>query len=222
MISIKLTPISLLMTQVMGASLQERLLDSAINSTKCEARCGGLEDAEDAQECLEVCEMVTRIPRTASVCGVTSLCTGACQAGCGEAVEAEDIQLTSLEEGGCGLNWEMETENGKVVFLVSGASGVEDIKTVNIEKIEAGCEVRDVDTTTKSPENTRAREMKSNTDVDIQMVMPQLPEEILICSLVGVIFLISILVITFISIRGRFRPNKNSGVSFTKLDALPL
>ena len=259
--SIKLILISLLTSQVTGDSLLERLLDSAIKPAMCEARCRGLEDVEDAQVCLEVCEMVTRNPRTASVCGMASLCSAACQAGCGEAVEAGDIRLTSLEQDGCGLNWELETEmEDRVIFLVSGvdnagmisivssslkeqrltltsamrerftqmtilavgASGLEDIITVDIEQIEARCEVRNVDTTTKSPENRRAREMKSNTDVDIQMVLPQLPEEILICSLVGMIFLISILVITFLSIRGRFRPNKNSGVFFTKLEALPL
>ena len=88
-------------------------------------------------------------------------------------MEAEDIQLTSLEEGGCGLNWEMETENGKVVFLVSGASGVEDIKTVNIEKIEAGCGVRDVDTTTESPNIGEKKTQKRNTDDHIKkMIVP--------------------------------------------------
>ena len=74
--SIKLILFSLLISQVTGASLLERLLDSTIKSAMCEARCGGLEVVEDIQVCLEVCEMVTRNPRTAS------LYTGACQAGC--------------------------------------------------------------------------------------------------------------------------------------------
>ena len=259
--SIKLILISLLTSQVTGASLLERLLDSIIKPAICEARCGGFEDAEDAQTCLEVCEMVTRNPRTASVCGVASLCTAACQAGCGEAVEAEDIKLTSLEQDGCGLNWELETEIGdRVIFLVSGvdmsgmisivssslkeprltltstmrerftqmtvlavgAGGLEDIRTVDIERMEAECEVRDVDTTTQAPISRRDQEMDSNTDVDIQMLVPQLSQEILICSLVGLIFLISILVITFSFLKDCFRPNKNSSVAFTKLEALPL
>ena len=260
MTSIIFILVSLLTSQVMGASLLERLLDSAINSAMCEARCGGLEDAEDARVCLEVCEMVTRNPRTASVCRMASLCTEACQAGCGEAAETGDIKLTSLEQDGCGLTWGLEEDTDKVVFLVSGldstgmislvssslgeqrlaltsamrerftvmtvlavgAGGLEDIRTVDIEKIEAECEIRDVDTTTQEPVTRRAHTMESNTDVDIQMVLPQLSPEILICGLAGAIFFISILVITFISIRERLRPNKNSGVAFTKLEALPL
>ena len=66
MILIKFIFISLLTSQVTGASLLERLLDSAIKSTMCEARCGGLEDAEDTQVSFEVCEMVTRNLGTAS------------------------------------------------------------------------------------------------------------------------------------------------------------
>ena len=69
MTSIKLIVISLLTSQVTGASLLERLLDSTIKSAMCEARCGALEDAEDTQVSFEVCEMVTRNLGTASVCG---------------------------------------------------------------------------------------------------------------------------------------------------------
>ena len=36
-----------------------------------------------------------------------------------QAVEAGDIKLTSLKQDGCGPNWELETENDKVVFIVS-------------------------------------------------------------------------------------------------------
>ena len=259
MTSINFILISLLTCQVMGASLLERLLDSAITSAMCEARCGGLEAAEDARVCHEVCEMVTRNPRTASVCGMTSLCSEACQLGCGEAEEAGDIKLTSLEQDGCGLTWETETED-KVIFLVSGvdsagmisivsssleerrlaltsamrerftqmtvlavaAGGLEDIRTVDIEQTEAGCEIRDAETATQLPDNRRDQVMESNTNVEILMVLPQLSPEILICGLAGVIFFISLLVIMFITIRNRFRTIKNSGVAFQKLEALPL
>ena len=131
------------------------------------------------------------------MCGVASLCTAAWQAGCGEAVEAGDIKLTSLDQDGCGLNWELETENDKVVFIVSGldsgvmisivspslkdprltmtsamrerftkmsvlavgASGLADIKTLDIEKIEAGCEGTNVETTTRSSINEEKAKM---------------------------------------------------------------
>ena len=36
-----------------------------------------------------------------------------------QAVEAGDIKLTSLKQDGCDLNWELETDNDKVVFIVS-------------------------------------------------------------------------------------------------------
>ena len=199
MTSIRLIIISLLTSQVTGASLLERLLDSAIKSAVCEARCTGLEDAGEAQVCLEVCEMVTRNPRSASVCGMASLCTEACQLGCGEAAEAGDIKLTSLEQDGCGLTWETETED-KIIFLVSGvdragmisivsssleeprlaltsamrerftqmtvlavgARGLEDIRTVDIEQTEAGCEIRDVETATQSPDTRTDQVMEGN------------------------------------------------------------
>ena len=122
MTSLRLILISLLTCQVTGASLLEMLLDSAIKSAMCEARCTGLEDAEEAQVCLEVCEMVIRDPGPASVCGLASLCTEACQLGCSGALEAGDINLTSLEQDGCDLTWETETKD-KVIFLVSGLDG---------------------------------------------------------------------------------------------------
>ena len=261
MTSIKFILISLLTSQGTGVSLLERLLDSTINSAVCEARCRGQEDTREAQMCLEVCKMVTSDSETAHVCRVASLCTGACQAGCGEAAEARDIKLTSLEQDGCGLAWGVEAETeGRVIFIVSGldragmismvsssleeqrlaltsamrerftvmtvlavgAWGLKDTRTVDIEKIEAECEIRDVDTTTQAPDTRRAQTIESNTDVDIQIVLPQLQPEILICGLAGVILFISILAITFVSIRECLRPNKISCVAFTKLEALPL
>ena len=36
-----------------------------------------------------------------------------------KAVEAGDIKLTSLKQDGLDLNWELETDNDKVVFIVS-------------------------------------------------------------------------------------------------------
>ena len=258
MILIKFIFISLLTSQVTGASLLERLLDSTIKSAMCEARCGGLEDAEEAQVCLEVCEMVTRNPRTASVCRVASLCTAACQAGCGEAVEAGDIRLTSLKQDGCGLSWEMETEADQVVFIVSGldsagmisivspsleeprltltsamrerftqmtvlavgASGLEDIRTVDINKMEAECEIKDVDTTTPSSisEEMTTQNVRNNINVDIKMIVPQMSPEILACCVVGVILLVSIIILF---IRDHLRCQKKKlDVAFTKLEAL--
>ena len=37
-------------------------------------------------------------------------------------VEAGDIKLTSLKQDGCGLNWELETDNDNVVYIVSQTS----------------------------------------------------------------------------------------------------
>ena len=260
MISIKLIFISLLTSQVTGASLLERLLDSTIKSAMCEARCGGLEDAEDAQMCLEICKMVTMNPGTASLCGVASLCTAACQAGCGEAVEAEDIKLTSLEQDGCGLSWELETQADRVVFIVSGldsagmisivsssledprltltsamrerftqmtvlavgASGLEDIRTVAIEKMEAECEVRDVDSTTPSStiELMTTQNVQSNINVDVKMIVPQMSPEILACCAIGVILLVFIIILF---IRDLLRcQNKKLDIAFTKLEAFSI
>ena len=69
-----------------------------------------------------------------------------CQAGCGEAVEAGDIKLTSLKQDGCGLNWELETENEKVVFIVSGLDHTEIVSSIasGLEKIVADSEVSGV------------------------------------------------------------------------------
>ena len=76
-----------------------------------------------------------------------------CQAGCGEAVEAGDIKLTSLKQDECGLNWELETDNDKVVFIVSQTSAMRErltqiitvlaVSACGLEKIEAKCEVSD-------------------------------------------------------------------------------
>ena len=44
-------------------------------------------------------------------------CAGVCQV-----VEAGHIKLTSLKQDGCGLNWELETEDDKVVFIISQTS----------------------------------------------------------------------------------------------------
>ena len=259
--SIKLILFTLLISQVTGASLLERLLDSIIKPAICEARCGGFEDAEDAQMCLEVCEMVTRNPRTASVCGVASLCTAACQAGCGEVAEAGDIKLTSLEQDGCGLNWALETEVGeRVIFLVSGvdnagmisivssslkeprltltsamrerftqmtvlavgASGLEDIRTVDIEKMEAECEVRDVDTTTQSSniEEKTTQHFGSNNDVDIKTIVPQISPRILACCVAGVLLIICIIILF---VREHLKCQKKKiDVAFTKLETLPI
>ena len=76
--------------------------------------------------------MVTRDPMTASVCGMASLCTEACQQGCDEAAEAGDIKLTSLKQDGCGLTWELETQTeDKVIFLVSGVDSAGMISIVS-------------------------------------------------------------------------------------------
>ena len=82
------------------------------------------------------------------------MCAGVCQAGCGEAVEAGDIKLTSLKQDGCGLNWELETEYDKVVFIVSQTLAMRERLTQIItvlavsasgpERIEAHCEVSGV------------------------------------------------------------------------------
>ena len=59
-------------------------------------------------------------------------CAGVGQAVCDEAVEAGDIKLTSLKQEECGLNWELETENHKVVLIVSQTSAMRERLTQNI------------------------------------------------------------------------------------------
>ena len=74
-----------------------------------------------------------------------------------QAVEAGDIKLTSLKQDGCGLNWELETDNDKVVFIVSQTSAMREGLTTQIitvlvvnasavvlRGIEAECEVSGV------------------------------------------------------------------------------
>ena len=73
--------------------------------------------------------------------------------GCGEAVKAVDIKLTSLKQDGCDLNWELETDNDKVVFIISQTSAMRErltqiitvlaVSASGLEKIEAQCEVSD-------------------------------------------------------------------------------
>ena len=132
------------------------------------------------------------------------------------------IVSSSLEEPRLALTSAMRERFTQMTVLAVGAGGLEDIRTVDIEQTEVGCEIRDVETATQSPDTRTDQVMEGNTDVEIMMVLPQLSAEILICGLAGVIFLISFLVIMFITIRNRFRTNKNSGVAFQKLEALPL
>ena len=132
------------------------------------------------------------------------------------------IVSSSLEEPRLALTSAMRERFTQMTVLAVGAGGLEDIRTVDIEQTEVGCEIRDVETATQSPDTRTDQVMEGNNDVEIMMVLPQLSAEILICGLAGVIFLISFLVIMFITIRNRFRTNKNSGVAFQKLEALPL
>ena len=39
-------------------------------------------------------------------------------------MEAGHIKLTSLKQDGCDLNWELETEDDRVVFIVSQTSAM--------------------------------------------------------------------------------------------------
>ena len=74
-----------------------------------------------------------------------------CQAVCGE---AGDIKLTSLKQDGCDLNWELETEDDKVVFIVSQTLAMRErltqiitvlaVSASGLERIEAECEVSGV------------------------------------------------------------------------------
>ena len=59
--------------------------------------------------------------------------------------------------------------------------------------------------------------MQSNTDVDIKMIVPQLSLEIFVCGSAGVIFFVCLLAIVILSVRDRFKSQKNSDVSFSKL-----
>ena len=70
------------------------------------------------------------------------------------AVEAGGIKLTSLKQDECGLNWELETDNDKVVFIVSQTSAMRErltqiitvlaVSASGLERIEAECEVSGV------------------------------------------------------------------------------
>ena len=112
-----------------------------------------------------------------------------------------------------------------MTVLGVGAWGLEDIRTVDIENIEAECEIREADTTTQSaiPEQTTQSVMGINdTGVDIKMIIPQMSPEILVCGMAGVIFFVSLLVIIIFSIRNRLNSQKKHAVAFTKLEALPM
>ena len=112
-----------------------------------------------------------------------------------------------------------------MTVLAVAAGGLEDIRTVDIEQTEAGCEIRDAETATQSAIiEERTHNIKSNTatGVDIKMIVTQISLEILVCGLTGVIFLISLLAIIILSIRTRYRAQKKHDVAFTKLEALPM
>ena len=69
-------------------------------------------------------------------------------------MEAGHIKLTSLKQDECDLNWGLETDNDKVVFIVSQTSAMREritqiitflaVSASGLERIEAECEVSGV------------------------------------------------------------------------------
>ena len=116
---------SLLVHQMSCFALVERLLESAIQSAQCEARCQGLASQEDLQECLDVCGIVIKNPDS-SLCMFPRLCTGGCKVACqdqdvGVRDHSLETQISSLSQDHCQLSWEIDNvDNEKVVFIIAG------------------------------------------------------------------------------------------------------
>ena len=110
----------------------------------------------------------------------------------------------------------------QMTVLAVSASGLEDIRTVAIEKIAAKYGIRNVDTTTKSSiiEEKTTQKVQSDINADIKMIVSQMSPEFLACCVAGVLLLVSII---SLFIRDHLRcQNKKLDVAFTKLEALPL
>ena len=132
------------------------------------------------------------------------------------------IVSSSLEEPRLTLTSAMRERFTQMTVLAVGVSGLEDIRTVDIEKMEAECEVRDVDTTTQSSniEEKTTHNLGSTNDVDIKMIVPQMSPEILACCVAGVFLLVSIIIL-FIRDHLKYQ-KKKLNVAFTKLETLPI
>ena len=116
---------SFLIHQVSSISLMEILLRSTIQSAQCEARCKGLNNQDDLQDCLDVCSVIIK-NNDDSLCMFPRLCTGGCKVACqdqdiGVRDHSLETQISSLAQDHCQLSWEIDNvDNEKVVFIIAG------------------------------------------------------------------------------------------------------
>ena len=103
----------------------EVLLRSTIQSAQCEARCKGLDNPDDLQDCLGVCSVIIKNIDD-SLCMFPRLCTGGCRVACQDN-EVNDAmtkrKISGVTQTSCHLDWSLKEEgdnNGNVVFIVAG------------------------------------------------------------------------------------------------------
>ena len=103
----------------------EVLLRSTIQSAQCEARCKGLDNPDDLQDCLGVCSVIIK-NNDDSLCMFPRLCTGGCRVACQDN-EVNDAmtkrKISVVTQTSCHLDWSLKEEgdsNGNVVFIVAG------------------------------------------------------------------------------------------------------
>ena len=118
---------SFLIHQVSSISLMEILLRSTIQSAQCEARCKGLDNPDDLQDCLGVCSVIIK-NNDDSLCMFPRLCTAGCRVACQDN-EVNDAmtkrRLSGVTQTSCHLDWSLKEEgdnndNSNVVFIVAG------------------------------------------------------------------------------------------------------
>ena len=115
---------SFLIHQVSSISLMEVLLRSTIQSAQCEARCQGLDNQDDLQDCLGVCSVIIK-NNDDSLCMFPRLCTGGCRVACQDN-EVNDAmtkrRISGVTQTSCHLDWSLKEgdNNDNVVYIVAG------------------------------------------------------------------------------------------------------
>ena len=115
--SLTVLMLTILLRMGTSVSLLERLLETTLRTASCQARCDGL-SMEDLQDCLEICDLVTRNSRS-SICEFPRFCTGGCRAACSTGEEGERASLTSLSQQDCEVSWQVQSSH-RAVYVVVG------------------------------------------------------------------------------------------------------
>ena len=134
-ITIALIVTSLRSVEASGSGLLERLLEPTLKTASCHARCEGL-PREELQDCLDICSLVSRDPRT-SICQYPRFCTGGCRAACQNNVLEERVSLVSLSQEDCVLTWHL-TSSTSSASSTSSTSSTSPLLLVVVGRDESG------------------------------------------------------------------------------------